>query len=273
LEDIYSFLNNSITFISSNGFGISYRTEDFIEEEDFRRNYINGATDHVSIDASNLVVWGLGSIPLCILCAYIKLTIFPHSLFSYLLIPQYVFTIALIVGPILTMCTRGIFCSGMDGDDNWRIADYGYVITLHIIVVAFNLLVSIQVGLIGAKLDQLAFVSTKWSLLFLPIWFIAASFICMCPVGCCLAMASENEDEKDVVLFSTASVACFVPCLILPMQLGAILVALMLDHVLIGYYSVVFLPFMISTCLGTCCVACCCCCCFTNKLFSYTDDG
>lgn len=206
----------------------------------------------------NLFVWGSLWLTLSIGSIFIKLALFadnqdiPYSIFP---IPSYLLTVFLIIFPLIIIILCNIF-------SNMNLFSFSVWFT----VVFINIITNIQILLITLKLD--AILSTYWNIIFIPTWILIIS-ICLCSIPFCVcAGLSIIRSIYNFTLFLL--LILFGSCLMIPIIIFVLLLALRLEKVILGYYSLLFIPIY---CLQCCLIFCLSACVFKRRKIFWEEDS
>jgi hypothetical protein len=197
----------------------------------FRGSSIND-NDSVQLAFCIMTSW-IMSVPIILGCLYLRLWISPvynppYMSFQLSVLPYYVATVLfIIITPFLIV---------------YRIQ--GTIITrvlwvLYFIGTIFNILVSTQVALVAAKLDQS--LPTYWTIIFLPVWICGAIVILLLVFSPLIPQLFRNESTKHFVIYL---LRCFTVLAFLaaPAFLTLIVLTLRMDLISDYFYTYAFFP-------------------------------
>lgn len=184
-------------------------------------------------EAAFISIWIVGWflwIPLIFLGLYLRLLIVPFFVstgFSYRLafLPVHLYSVLYIGAPLYVMVQWSLLHKPLM---KWSVGCY-------LVGVAINCFVSIQCGLISAKLDQS--MDSYWSSIFSPLW-ILHGLLLMFPGVCCL----EAVHPWKLRFIKIGGVMAIIEVFLFPVQIWLILFALRLDLFISISFTSTFIP-------------------------------
>lgn len=186
-----------------------------------------------------LFVWSLFGVPIQITAFYVHYMVGLNTRTSYFCIPQYLFTLLFITIPIFNyLALHREMNRDLEFKEQHRI--FGLLGFVHFLGIAFNLIMSVQIGLICAKIDGMIS-GGKWLPLFAPVWTFTAILLLSLIVYSIAIWGIHNPKR------SISSVGVFLMLLLMLSVLlfitsGTCLVGLRLDEVVTTAYFITSIP-------------------------------
>jgi hypothetical protein len=240
-------------------------------------DYIQHESDRANVTTINLLVWTVASIPLLILSFIIQHLIWPDTLlYSAVPLPQYVLTICLVFGPVLSH----LICSPNGTRDiiENRVEDIPakqlyYVQIIYFVCVVISFLISLQAGLICAKLDGLLLTKTKWMVILVPSLTVLVLCTVTAAMSYFLSLLLKSEGLDNCTKNTTVCASVLLAIIILPALFSILFIGLKIDGIL-GNFSFTYMMIpVICTCLSFVATTIVCSCgCFAFKIIRYTEN-
>jgi len=186
-----------------------------------------------------LFVWSLFGVPMQITAFYIHYMVGLNTRTSIFCIPQYLFTLLFIFVPIFNyMALHREMNRDLEFREQHRI--FGLLGFVHFLGIVFNLIMSVQIGLICAKIDGMM-TSSSWLPLFAPVWSLTAILLFSVITYSVVIWSTRNPKR------SISSIGVFLVILLLLSALlfitsGTCLVGLRLDEVVSTAYFITAIP-------------------------------
>jgi hypothetical protein len=194
--------------------------------------------DTIARYALVIFIWALFSIPL-------QITIFNLYFMigmgrtSFFCIPQYIYTILFASLPV-AFFVRLYKKARIDVEFNRSYVNYAVLAYVYFLGVLFNVLLSIQIGLICARVDEI--IMTNWIIIFVPTW-VFSGILSLHALGYNFYISAFwrylQPTITSAIIFLYQLTFLFVSVFIV---LGTILVGLKLDNTIEGTFYIVFIP-------------------------------
>jgi hypothetical protein len=187
----------------------------------------------------NMLVWESSLVPIFIMTFLNKM---PNQTYLQAFWPMYLYIALYATLPLFFMLVKYRTLQKFDSDNRYLLA---YVV-FH--TNAFNLLLLIQMILVGCKLDGI--MQTTWVITCVPVWIVMAVILCFCQVmGITTTLLGKAKDTVNSAL------CCLQPVL-LPIIPWSVLVILKMDNVVNMTYAEAFIPIYVTISFMMCCLVC-----------------